>query len=164
MVSGTQRALIKGRAGLRQQTELRVCDYGPRSQRSAGRPRVIPACSSARGGGGLSPAPSRGCRRGAASREPRAADPQPPCRVGGCASRPSPTPRARASGIPCPRAGASGSPPPPLQPWPPHPRHPGDFSGPGIQPIHVSTSPALAGRFFTTSATWEAPNLKLEDE
>ena len=30
---------------------------------------------------------------------------------------------------------------------------PGDLSNPGIEPI----SPALAGGFFTTSATWEAP-------
>ena len=30
---------------------------------------------------------------------------------------------------------------------------PGDPSDPGIEPI----SPALASRFFTTSATWEAP-------
>ena len=58
-MSGTRRALIKERAGLREQTELHVCDYGPRSQPGAGRPRVIPACSSARGGGGLSTALSR---------------------------------------------------------------------------------------------------------
>ena len=33
---------------------------------------------------------------------------------------------------------------------------PGDLPNPGIE--HVSlTSPALGGRFFTTSATWEAP-------
>ena len=30
---------------------------------------------------------------------------------------------------------------------------PGDLSDPGIKPM----SPTLAGRFFTTSATWEAP-------
>ena len=35
-------------------------------------------------------------------------------------------------------------------PFPP----PGDLPGPGIEPA----SPALAGRFFTTSATWEAPS------
>ena len=35
-------------------------------------------------------------------------------------------------------------------PFPP----PGDYLDPGIEPV----SPALAGRFFTTSATWEAPN------
>ena len=29
---------------------------------------------------------------------------------------------------------------------------PGDLPAPGIEPV----SPALAGRFFTTSATWEA--------
>ena len=34
---------------------------------------------------------------------------------------------------------------------------PGDLSNPGIEPT-VLTSPALAGRFFTTSATWEAYN------
>ena len=33
--------------------------------------------------------------------------------------------------------------------------HPGDLPGPGIKPASL-TSPALAGRFFTTSATWEA--------
>ena len=33
-------------------------------------------------------------------------------------------------------------------PWPP----PGDLPNPGIEP----TSPALAGGFFNTSATWEA--------
>ena len=33
-------------------------------------------------------------------------------------------------------------------PWPP----PGDLPNPGIEPI----SPALAGGFFTSSATWEA--------
>ena len=32
---------------------------------------------------------------------------------------------------------------------------PGDLSDPGIKPMSL-TSPALAGRFFTTSATWEA--------
>ena len=32
---------------------------------------------------------------------------------------------------------------------------PGDLPDPGIKP----TSLALAGRFFTTSATWEAPML-----
>ena len=32
---------------------------------------------------------------------------------------------------------------------------PGDLPDPGIEP----GSPALAGRFFTTSATWEAPTL-----
>ena len=32
---------------------------------------------------------------------------------------------------------------------------PGDLSHPGIE-LHLFMSPALAGRFFTTSATWEA--------
>ena len=36
-------------------------------------------------------------------------------------------------------------------PWPP----PGDLPNPGIEPA----SPALAGGFFTTSATWEAQSL-----
>ena len=40
----------------------------------------------------------------------------------------------------------SGLPCPPL----------GDLPDPGIEPVSL-TSPALAGRFFTTSATWEAP-------
>ena len=38
-----------------------------------------------------------------------------------------------------------------VMPWPP----PGDFPDPGIEPSFLM-SPALAGRFFTTSATWEA--------
>ena len=33
---------------------------------------------------------------------------------------------------------------------------PGDLPYPGIEPVSF-TSPALAGGFFTTSATWEAP-------
>ena len=33
---------------------------------------------------------------------------------------------------------------------------PGDLANPGIEPKSLR-SPALAGRFFTTSATWEAP-------
>ena len=33
---------------------------------------------------------------------------------------------------------------------------PGDLPNPGIEPTSL-TSPALAGRFFTTSTTWEAP-------
>ena len=33
---------------------------------------------------------------------------------------------------------------------------PGDLSDPGTEPTFF-TSPALAGRFFTTSTTWEAP-------
>ena len=37
-------------------------------------------------------------------------------------------------------------------PWPP----PGDLPGPGIKPASLM-SPALAGKFFTTIATWEAP-------
>ena len=32
---------------------------------------------------------------------------------------------------------------------------PGDLPDPGIEPV-VSNVPALAGRFFTTGATWEA--------
>ena len=32
---------------------------------------------------------------------------------------------------------------------------PGDLSDPGIEPVSLM-SPALAGRFFTTSANWEA--------
>ena len=36
-------------------------------------------------------------------------------------------------------------------PWP----HPGDIPDPGITPA-FPMSPALAGGFFTTSATWEA--------
>ena len=32
---------------------------------------------------------------------------------------------------------------------------PGDLPNPGIEPASLM-SPALAGRFFTTSATWEA--------
>ena len=32
---------------------------------------------------------------------------------------------------------------------------PGDLPDPGIEPTSL-TSPALAGRFFTTNATWEA--------
>jgi len=34
---------------------------------------------------------------------------------------------------------------------------PGDLPDPGSKPTSLS-SPALAGRFFTTSATWEAPS------
>ena len=34
---------------------------------------------------------------------------------------------------------------------------PGELPNPGIEPTSL-TSPALAGGFFTTSATWEAPN------
>ena len=34
---------------------------------------------------------------------------------------------------------------------------PGDLPNPGIEPASL-TSPALAGRFLTTSATWEAPH------
>ena len=37
-------------------------------------------------------------------------------------------------------------------PFPP----PGDLPDPGIEPVSLM-SPALAGGFFTTSATWEAP-------
>ena len=37
---------------------------------------------------------------------------------------------------------------------------PGDLPNQGIEPLSLA-SPALAGRFFTTSATWEAPCLVL---
>ena len=41
--------------------------------------------------------------------------------------------------------------------WPFAP--PGDFPHPGIKPTQESLkSPALAGRFFTNSATWETPS------
>ena len=33
---------------------------------------------------------------------------------------------------------------------------PGDLPNPGIEPISL-TSPAFAGGFYTTTATWEAP-------
>ena len=36
---------------------------------------------------------------------------------------------------------------------------PGDFPDPGIEPTSLM-SPALAGRFFSTSATWEAAHKK----
>ena len=35
---------------------------------------------------------------------------------------------------------------------------PGDLPNPGIEPVSL-TQPALAGGFFTTSATWEAPKI-----
>ena len=35
---------------------------------------------------------------------------------------------------------------------------PGDLPDPGTEPVSVK-SPALAGRFFTTSTTWEAHDL-----
>ena len=35
---------------------------------------------------------------------------------------------------------------------------PGDLPDPGIEPTSL-ISPALTSRFFTTSATWEAPRL-----
>ena len=34
---------------------------------------------------------------------------------------------------------------------------PGDLPNPGVKPASLK-SPALAGRVFTTSATWEIPN------
>ena len=40
---------------------------------------------------------------------------------------------------------------------------PGDLPDPGIKPTSL-TSPALAGRFFTTSAIWEAHNLTIFSE
>ena len=39
---------------------------------------------------------------------------------------------------------------------------PGDLPDPGIEPVPIM-SPALAGRFFTTSATWEAPLPRASD-
>ena len=44
-------------------------------------------------------------------------------------------------------------------PFPP----PGDLPYPGIKSVSL-TSPALADRFFTTRATWEAPTLKYQTE
>ena len=37
------------------------------------------------------------------------------------------------------------------------PWSPGDLPNPGIEPVSLM-SPALVGKFFTTSATWEAPH------
>ena len=37
---------------------------------------------------------------------------------------------------------------------------PGDLPGPGIEPTSLM-SPALAGRFFTTSTTWKAPQVAI---
>ena len=37
---------------------------------------------------------------------------------------------------------------------------PGDLPNPGIKPTSLMSS-ALTGRFFTASATWEAPNIHL---
>ena len=37
---------------------------------------------------------------------------------------------------------------------------PGDLPDPGIEPTSLM-SPALAGRFFTTCATWEAPQVAI---
>ena len=39
----------------------------------------------------------------------------------------------------------------------------GDLPYPGIEPLSLM-SPALAGRFFATSTTWEVPQTKKEDE
>ena len=36
-----------------------------------------------------------------------------------------------------------------------HAPSPGALANPGMEPV-VLTSPALAGKFFTTSATWDA--------
>ena len=44
-------------------------------------------------------------------------------------------------------------------PFPP----PGDLPDPGIKPASL-TSPALADRFFTTSATWEVHKKKIDME
>ena len=43
--------------------------------------------------------------------------------------------------------------------WAPFPP-PGDLPNPGIEPMSL-TSPAWEERFFTTSATWEAPFLEV---
>ena len=40
---------------------------------------------------------------------------------------------------------------------------PGDLSDPGITPVSLK-SPALSGRFFTTSATWEAQTKAYRDK
>ena len=45
-----------------------------------------------------------------------------------------------------------------LKGWPCSP--PGDLSHPGTEPVSLA-SPALAGGFFTTSITWEAPQVAL---
>ena len=37
--------------------------------------------------------------------------------------------------------------------------YPGDLPSPGIEPASLM-APALAGRFFNTSATWEAQTVK----
>ena len=42
-------------------------------------------------------------------------------------------------------------------PYPP----PGNLPDPGIEPTALTT-PALSGRFFTTSATWEATNTRID--
>ena len=39
----------------------------------------------------------------------------------------------------------------------------GDLPCPGIEPFSLM-SPALVGRFFTTSTTWEVPQTRTEDE
>ena len=39
---------------------------------------------------------------------------------------------------------------------------PGDLPDPGIN-LEVLMSPTLAGRFFTTSATWEAQGILIEE-
>jgi len=39
---------------------------------------------------------------------------------------------------------------------------PGDLPNPGIEPVSLA-SPALAGRFFTTNATWEPPWIEKVD-
>ena len=47
------------------------------------------------------------------------------------------------------------------QEWSGLPRPPpGDLPDPGIEPTSL-LSPALAGGFFTTSATWDAPPLRI---
>ena len=46
-----------------------------------------------------------------------------------------------------------------LEPFP----APGELLNPGIEPASLG-SPKLAGGFFTTSATWEAPALHLSTD
>ena len=60
---------------------------------------------------------------------------RPPARPRPPGEQPQEPPRVRGkSGLPCPFLG--------------------DLTNPGIKPVTL-LSPALAGRFFTTSATWE---------
>ena len=45
--------------------------------------------------------------------------------------------------------------------WSGLPCPPPDLPDPGMEPASLM-SPALAGRFFTTSATWEAPKIRIQ--